>query len=51
MKIAKHLTTAANSTSALYRIVFTALLLFELVRFRWRKNAQGNPDHNRGRRY
>jgi len=39
MKIARALSELANSTSSLYRIVFTGLLLIELVRFRWRKNS------------
>ncbi len=34
MNITRLLSTLANNTSAVYRIVFTGMLMYELIRFR-----------------
>lgn len=46
MNVPRLLATLANSTGSVYRIVFTGLLLYELVKFKTRKrNAQDSIYH------
>ena len=43
-----HLTTASHGMKALYSLVFTSIVLYELVRHTWRKR-HAEVSHNRGR--
>lgn len=53
MRILSTLARTASGMKHAYAIVFTGLLLFELVRFRFRKgrNAEATPYNPGGRRY
>lgn len=48
MKVSRFLGEMAASTSSVYRIVFTGLLLWELIRFRFGKRRAHEEVHRPG---
>lgn len=40
MRLVRFLNQLAGGTSSLYRIVFTGLLLVELIRFQWKRRKE-----------